>query len=154
MHLEAPSTMSTVWVESKCLLGMIRKTFATIDPRVLKTMFISFVKQFIEIADPVWSPSLKRDINKLIMSRMKRGRKYWIWQLKRKRKRVTQFNYSKFSAILRESNWSLNRFSAMCHEVTTKFADKKYANSARYRSFQQKSCKLIERANNINYQHD
>jgi hypothetical protein len=45
--------------KANAMLGMIRKTFATIDSRLLRTLYVSFVRPLIEFAAPVWSPSLK-----------------------------------------------------------------------------------------------
>ena len=60
-------TLHITLCESKAnaMLGMIRKTFATIDSKILRTLYVSFVRPLIEFAAPVWSPSLKGDIDKL-----------------------------------------------------------------------------------------
>ncbi len=51
--------------ESKAyaMLGMIKRTFATLDTNLLRTLYITFVRLLIEFAAPVWSPSLKSDVD-------------------------------------------------------------------------------------------
>ena len=49
--------------ESKAnqMLGMVKITFASMDLRLLRTLYVAFVRPLIEFAAPVWSPSLKGD---------------------------------------------------------------------------------------------
>jgi hypothetical protein len=49
--------------ESKAnqMLGMVKRTFASMDLRLLRTLYVTFVRPLIEFAAPVWSPSLKGD---------------------------------------------------------------------------------------------
>jgi ribonucleases P/MRP protein subunit RPP40 len=51
--------------ESKAnsMLGMIKKTFGSIDIKLLRTLYLVFVRPLIEFAVPVWSPSFKGDIS-------------------------------------------------------------------------------------------
>ena len=46
--------------------GMLRnKTFETNDTKLLKILYLTFVRQLIEFAVSVWSPYLKTDIEKI-----------------------------------------------------------------------------------------
>jgi ribonuclease P/MRP protein subunit RPP40 len=49
--------------ESKAnqMLGMVKRTFASMDLRLLRTLYVAFVRPLIEFAAPVWSLSLKGD---------------------------------------------------------------------------------------------
>jgi hypothetical protein len=40
-----------------------KKDFASMDLRLLRTLYVTFVRLLIEFAAPVWSPSLKGDID-------------------------------------------------------------------------------------------
>ena len=47
------------------MLGMIRKGFTRLDTRLLKTLYVTFVRPLLEFAVPVWSPYQKSDIDLL-----------------------------------------------------------------------------------------
>ena len=47
------------------MLGMIRKCFTRLDTRLLKTLYVTFVRPLLEFAVPVWSPYQKSDIDLL-----------------------------------------------------------------------------------------
>ena len=40
------------------MMGMIRKTFARLDPVLLSSLYLTFIRPFLEFAVPVWSPIL------------------------------------------------------------------------------------------------
>ena len=47
------------------MMGMIRKTFTRLDPGLLRSLYLTFIRPFLEFAVPVWSPILKGDIDML-----------------------------------------------------------------------------------------
>ena len=51
--------------KSNQMLGIIRKRFTRLDTRLLKTLYVTFVRPLLEFAVPVWSPYQKSDIDLL-----------------------------------------------------------------------------------------
>jgi hypothetical protein len=51
--------------KANALIGMIRKTFLYIDAKMLRILYLTFIRPVIEFAVPVWSPSLKGDIDEI-----------------------------------------------------------------------------------------
>ena len=47
------------------MLGMLKKTFATFNCTLLRTVYVAFVRPLLEFAVPVWCPYLKGDIDAL-----------------------------------------------------------------------------------------
>ena len=47
------------------MLGMLKKTFESRDPKLWKELYISLVRPHWEFALPVWNPHLKGDIEEL-----------------------------------------------------------------------------------------
>jgi len=45
------------------MLGMVRRTYVSMYFRLLRTLYLTFVRPLIEFAAPVWSPSLIGDID-------------------------------------------------------------------------------------------
>lgn len=43
------------------MLGRIKKLFACFDSKLLKSLYSTFIRPFLEFAVPVWSPNLKKD---------------------------------------------------------------------------------------------
>ena len=43
------------------MLGRIRRSFAHFDSKLLKSLYPTFIRPFLEFAVPVWSPNLKKD---------------------------------------------------------------------------------------------
>ena len=48
---------------------MIRKTFSYIDMKMLSILYMTFIRPEIKFAAPVWSPSLKGDIEEIESSK-------------------------------------------------------------------------------------
>jgi len=46
------------------ILGMIRKCFVHMDVKLLRSLYVTFVRPLLEFAIPVWSPFQKGDIDK------------------------------------------------------------------------------------------
>ena len=63
--LKCKNHVFTCESKANSMLGMIRKTFSSLDSKLLRTLYISFVRPLIEFAVPVWCPSLKGDIETL-----------------------------------------------------------------------------------------
>ena len=51
--------------KANAMLGMLKKTFATFNCTLLRTVYVAFVRPLLEFAVPVWCPYLKGDIDAL-----------------------------------------------------------------------------------------
>ena len=47
--------------KANSMLGRIKKSFASFDSKLLRSLYVTFVRPFLEFAVPVWSPALKGD---------------------------------------------------------------------------------------------
>ena len=45
------------------ILGMIRKCIVHMDVKLLRSLYVTFVRPLLEFASPVWSPFQKEDID-------------------------------------------------------------------------------------------
>lgn len=43
------------------MLGRIKKSFVRFDKKLLGSLYVTFIRPFLEFAVPVWSPNLKGD---------------------------------------------------------------------------------------------
>ena len=43
------------------MLGRIKKSFSNFDSKLLRNLYSTFIRPFLEFAVPVWSPILKSD---------------------------------------------------------------------------------------------
>ena len=53
------------------MLGRIKKSFAHFDCKLLRNLYLTFIRPFLEFAVPVWSPILKSDCN--LIERVQHG---------------------------------------------------------------------------------
>ena len=51
--------------KANAMLGIIKKTFASLNCALLKTLYTTYVLPLVEFAVPVWNLSLKGDIETL-----------------------------------------------------------------------------------------
>ena len=51
--------------KANAMLGMIKKTFASLNCKLLKTLYTTYVRPLVEFAVPVWNPYLKGEIEAL-----------------------------------------------------------------------------------------
>ncbi|XP_072013931.1 uncharacterized protein [Amphiura filiformis] len=57
--------IGTIANKATRVVGVIKRTFDHMDEHVFKTLYKSMVRPHLEYANSVWSPYLKRDIDKL-----------------------------------------------------------------------------------------
>ena len=51
--------------KANSIIGLIRRSFSFLDPLLFKKLYVTFARPHLEYAQSVWSPHLKKHINKL-----------------------------------------------------------------------------------------
>ena len=63
--LKWKNQITTASNKANQMLGRIKKSFASFDRKLLRSLYLTFVRPFLEFAVPVWSPILKSDCDKI-----------------------------------------------------------------------------------------
>ena len=60
-NLKWKNQVITATNKANQMLGRIKKSFALFDCKLLRSLYLTFIRPFLEFAVPVWSPHLKGD---------------------------------------------------------------------------------------------
>ena len=64
-NLKWKNKISSCVSKANQTMGIIRKSFAHLDCKLLRSLYVTFIRPLLEFAVPVWSPALKCDIDLL-----------------------------------------------------------------------------------------